>query len=159
MNAHDRRQLDGFEYLGHARPGRKRILHVAAHARRVEMRGRGIDRDQDQLLVLLLEGPTGLRYAAKREVSLEEIRVQLLEPVPQRIPVAFCAVRVGVWINLVTCAHASTPAVLERVAAKAVERGRVDLDIDHRGFAAIERRPHGVADLAQALDPVTASAV
>ena len=46
----------------------------------------------------------------------------------------------------ITHIHSSSP-VLERVATKTVQRGWIDRNVDHRGFATIKRGPHGLADL------------
>lgn len=63
MDPHHRCQLYRLQDL--LLRGAGPVLHVATHARPLEMRRRGIDRDQDQFLVLLRQRAFAMRDATE----------------------------------------------------------------------------------------------
>ena len=111
MNAHYRRQLNRFQYLFHRGACLEGILYMAPHPGSIQMGGCCIDRDQDQLLVFLLQWSLRLRQAAKCQVGFEEVWIKFPELFPQRIPVAFRLVGLGVRICLLYTSDAADDSV------------------------------------------------
>ena len=72
---------------------------MATYARPMQMRGRGVDGDEDHLLVLLFQRAFALWHRAKAQKSLQIIGVQFLEQIPHRVPVAGGALGLHVGIG------------------------------------------------------------
>ena len=64
------------------------VLDVQPQAGHVEMGGRGVERDVDELLDLWLERSVRPRHRREVDVGLEEVGVELQQLVPERVPVA-----------------------------------------------------------------------
>ena len=88
VDAQRARQLEHLHELLACGPVPDRVAHVLADAGLEQVRGGGVHREQHQLLDLGLQRPVAPRHRREAEIGLEEVGVELEQPVPQRRPEA-----------------------------------------------------------------------
>ena len=114
MDAHDCCELDHLEDFRFRGAGFQRVLNMATHAGTVKMGGGGVYRDKDHFLEFLFQRALQ-RHRAEMQKGLQIIRVQFLEQIPSRVPVAggHLGFHMRIGLRLI---HRSSSSVFKTVA-------------------------------------------